>query len=546
MRLRAVKMREADLIIKGASIFAGKGLPKDYDFVAVKDDRILKVGKADEIEEYTGLNTKIIEANKEQLLMPGFHDSHVHLITAGMYQECVNVEKAKSAEEVAQIVAEYAKTIPDREWIIGWRWYHLYWDVKELPNAATLDKYISDRPVFLMNSELHGCWVNSKAMEICGITKDTPDPPYGKIYRDADGNPTGYLDEMALGIAGRVAFAMSTELQKTYVDSMQKSCARFGITSLNDVLPFFGIEFEAHQAIHEMDVDGQLSMRIHSAPDLFGDLDKVIEDQKKYESDKYKIRNVKQFLDGVATTYTALLVDPYSDAPDTCGDTLMDLSLLPGYVEEAHKRGLGVKLHACGDGSVRAALDAYENAIKKYGANDVRHAIEHSEIVNEADIRRYADLGIISSMQPEHIAITEDFASNGYTDRLGDERCKYTWPIKSLMDAGATVAFGTDCPVVTNDPFLEIYRAITRVFDDGLPEGGWNPQEMISVEDAIHNYTYGSAYAVKREHELGTLEEGKFADMIIIDRNLLKCTPEEIRSAKVVTTIFNGKTIYSI
>lgn len=534
----------ADLIIKGASIFAGKDLPKDYDFVAIKGDKIIKVGKEDDLSTYTGPETKIIEATKDQLLMPGLHDSHVHLLMAGMYPECLSVDAAKSADEVGKLVAEYAKTIPDREWIIGWRWYHLYWDVKELPTAAILDKYVSDRPVFLMNAELHGCWVNSKAMEICGITKDTPDPAYGKIYRDENGNPTGYLDEMALGIAGRVAFNMSPELKKTYIRSMQESCAAFGITSLNDVLPFFGIELEAHDAIHEMDEGGELKIRIHSAPDMCGDLDKVIADQQKYESDKYKIRNVKQFLDGVATTYTALLVEPYADAPDTHGDTLMDLSLLNGYVEEAHKRGLGVKLHACGDATVRAALDAYENAINKYGANDIRHAIEHCEIIHPDDVNRFGKLGVIASMQPEHIAITEDFASNGYTDRLGPERCTLTWPIKSFMDSGATVAFGTDCPVVTNDPFLELYRAITRVFDDGLPKGGWNPQEILSIEDALHNYTYGSAYAVNREAELGTLEEGKFADMVIIDRNLLTSTPAEVRDAKALTTIFNGEVVY--
>lgn len=534
----------ADLIVKGASIFAGKGLPKDLDFVAVKGDRIIKVGKEEELSVYAGPGTKVIEASKNQFLMPGFHDSHVHLIMAGHYQNDLNVETAKSADEVGQLVGEFAKANPGDGWIIGWRWYHLYWDVKELPTAAALDKYVPDRPIFLMNSELHGCWVNSKAMEICGITKDMPDPPFGKIYRDEDGNPTGYLDEMALGIAGRVAFNMSADAQKEYVRAMQESCASYGITSLNDVLPFFGIEFEAHDAIHEMDLDNELKMRVHSAPDLFGDLDKVIEDQKKYESDKYKIRNLKQFLDGVATTYTSLLVEPYEDKPSTYGTTLMDLSLLNGYVEEAHKRGLGVKLHACGDATVRAALDAYENAINKYGANGVRHAIEHSEIIHADDLLRYAEIGVIASMQPEHIAITEDYASNGYTDRLGTERSKLTWPIKSFMDSGAGVAFGTDCPVVTNNPYLEIYRAITRIFDDGLPEGGWNPQEIISIEDALHNYTYGSAYAVKRENELGTLEEGKFADMVLIDRNLLDCSPQQVREAKALMTIFNGEIIY--
>lgn len=538
------EMKYADLIIKGATVFAGKDLPKDYDFIAVKDRRIIKCGRSYEMPGYEGPETQVLQMDKSQFLMPGFHDSHVHLIMAGMYQEYLNLETAKSADECGKMVADYAKTIPDHDWVIGWKWYHLYWENKSIPTAATLDKYIPDRPVFLMNAELHGAWVNSKAMEICGITKETPDPAYGKLMRDSYGNPTGYLDEMALGIAGKIAFDMPATEQKRYIKAMQKSCNKFGITALTDVEPFFGINFGNHRALHEMDQDGDLTLRIHSAPDLFHDLDEVLEDGKKYNSDVYRIQHVKQFLDGVATTYTALLIDPYSDKPETRGGTLMDIEKLSDYVEAAHKKGLSVKLHACGDATIRAALDAYENAIDKHGETGARHAIEHNEIIHPDDLDRYAKLGVIASIQPEHIAITEDFASNGYTDRLGSERSKLTWPIKSLVDSGATVCFGSDCPVVSNNPFLEIYRALTRLYDDGLPEGGWNPQEKISIEEALDAYTYGSAYAAKREKDLGTLEEGKFADMILIDRNLFECTHQEIRDAKIIATIFDGKIVY--
>ncbi len=538
------KMKYADLIVKGATVFAEKNLPKDYDFVAVKDGRIIKCGKTKELCGYEGPGTQVLQFGKSQLLMPGFNDSHVHLIMAGMYQECLNLETAKSADECGKMAADYAKTIPGQEWVIGWKWYHLYWEDKSLPTAETLDKYIPDRPVFLMNAELHGAWVNSKAMEVCGITKETPDPAYGKFMRDSAGNPTGYLDEMALGIAGKAAFDMPAAEQKRYIRAMQERCNRFGITALTDVEPFFGIGFGNHRALHEMDQAGELTLRIHSAPDLFHDLDEVLADAERYNSDSYRIQHVKQFIDGVATTYTALLIEPYSDNPETKGSTLMDIEKLPGYVEAAHKKGLSVKLHACGDATVRAALDAYEKAIGKYGDTGARHAIEHNEIIHPDDLDRYAKLGVIASVQPEHIAITEDFASNGYTDRLGSERSKLTWPIKSLMDSGAAVCFGSDCPVVSNDPFLEIYRALTRLYDDGLPEGGWNPQEKINIEEALDAYTYGSAYAANREHDIGTLEEGKLADMIVVDRNLFECTPQEVRDAAVMATIFGGKIVY--
>lgn len=537
-------MKNADLIVKGATIFAGKNLPDDYEFVAIKGNKILSCGYLDEMDSYIGNDTKIIEADKDKLLMPGFFDSHVHLIMAGMYQLCVNLDSSTSAEDAARMVVEYAKTIPDNEWIIGFRWYHLYWEDKSLPTAEILDRYIPDRPVFLMNSECHGAWVNSKAMELCGITKDTPDPEFGRIERYENGEPTGYLEEYALGLVGKHAFNMSVDEERKYINYFQDRCAEFGITSITDVMPFFGIKFGSYETFNAMDKDQSLKIRIHGAPDLIGDMDEVLNAGKKYNSDMYRITSVKQFLDGVATTFTALLVEPYSDDPSTTGSTLMDLDKLNGYVEEAHKRGLSVKLHACGDGSLRAALDAYENAIKKYGDTGARHAIEHDEVIHPDDLNRFAELGVIASMQPEHIAITDDFASNGYTEKLGPERCVLTWPIKSLMDTGAVVCFGTDCPVVTNDPYLEIYRSLTRIYNDGLPEGGWNPQEKVSIVEALDAYTYGSAYAVSRENELGTLEPGKFADIIMVDRNLLKVSPDEVRKANTLMTIQNGKIVY--
>lgn len=537
-------MEKADLLICNGRIYAGKDLPEDNYFVAVKDGRIIKTGTKNEMDNMVGEDTTIVDLEGEKMLMPGFHDSHTHLIMAGMYQECINLDTYKSEEETARAVAEYAKTIPEGEWIIGFKWYHLYWGNKTLPTTKYLDKYIPDRPVFLLNAEAHGAWVNSEALKRAGIDKNTPEVPFGEIMRDEEGNPSGFLYEAAQGLVAKYAFDMSEKREKDYIRTYLEKAKSYGITGANDMLPFFGVNLGSYETFYSMAENGELTTRIYAAADLCGDLNSIEKAMKEYSSDKYGIYLLKQFVDGVATTYTALLVSPYSDNKSTCGSTLMELEDLRKCILNAHKRGLSVRLHACGDGAVRAALDGFEEAIEKYGDTGARHAIEHNEVVHPNDLDRYKKLGVIASYQPEHLAITDDFESNSYPLRLGEERCKFAWPIKTILDTGANVSFGSDCPVVDNSPFLEIYRAITRLHNDGLPKGGWNPKEKISIAEALHAYTYVPVYGVKRENDLGTLEEGKIADMIVIDRDLFRASPQDIRDAKVLMTFLDGELVY--
>lgn len=537
-------MNNADLIICGSRIYAGHNLGNDDYFVAIKGKKILARGTLEEMEDYIGPSTRVITLNEKQLLMPGFFENHTHLIMAGMYQKCINLEKAKSEEEAARMVAEYAKGIPEDEWIIGFKWYHLYWDKKVLPTTTYLDKYIPDRPVYLLNAEAHGAWVNSAALELSGITRDTPDPDFGEIMHDVDGNPSGYLFEAAQGLAAKYAFNMTPMKEEEYINIYLEKARSYGITSIVDMLPFFGVNLGSYRTFYNMGMSDKLTSRVHAAPDLCGNLDETKKAMDMFNSEKYQISLLKGFVDGVSTTYTALLVEPYSDKPSDYGKTLMDLDEMKLCVEDAHRRGMSVRLHACADGSVRAAMDAFEGAISKYGDTGARHAIEHCEVVHPDDVSRFSKLGVIASMQPEHLAITDDFASNPFPVRFGEERCKLSFPIKTLMDSGATVCFGSDCPVVDNNPFLEIYRAITRLYNDGEPKGGWNPQEKISVEEALHAYTFAPAYAVKRDHELGTIETGKYADMVVVDRDLFNVTPDEIRDAKVLLTVMDGNIVF--
>lgn len=531
----------ADIIIIGNKIFDGAEREPFEGFVAIKGNRIARVGRGSVPSDLAGPDTQIHEF-RDNLIMPGFHDSHTHLLMAGMFKTYPNLAGAKSEDEAARMMKEAALgNGEDGGWLIGFSWYHVFWESKALPSRESLDRYFPDRPVFLLNAEAHGAWVNSKALEIAGITDDTPDPFGGEITRDTNGVATGFLYESAVGLVSKYALAMAKEQERQLILAYMGGANALGITSVNDVQPYFHGNMGSLDVYSKMDREGELTVRIHAAPDLLGDLDALDAERRKYRSDRLRVDHVKQFLDGVSTTHTALMLEEYSDAPGNVGIPLMDTEMIRQAIPEAHRRGFSVKIHSCGDKSARLALDFFEEAMKLHGKNRCRHAIEHVEVISDQDIPRFGALGIIPSIQPEHLALTQEFRENPYPMTLGEERTRNTWPNKRLYDAAGVLAIGSDCPVVDNDPFLEIYRAVTRVHNDGEPAGGWNPEEKLSMYEVLRSYTYGSAFGVGREDELGTLEEGKFADVIVLDRDLFSIPDGEIRGTKVLMTVMDGK-----
>lgn len=534
----------ADMIIKGNAIFDSVSDKPFAGFVAVKGNRIAAVGKEmDSISQYAGDDTKIIDAG-DRLVMPGFHDSHTHLILAGMYKTYPNLGSARSEEEAAVMLKEYYDSQPGDGWVYGFNWYHVFWDKKELPRKETLDRYFPDRPVFLINAEAHGAWVNSLALEIAGVTADTPDPFGGEIARDENGEPTGFLYESAIEYVAAHALIFTEEQEKTFLRKYMADAAELGITGVVDVQPYFGKDLGSLDVYTGMESDGELTVRITAAANLLGDLDEALENSKKYCTEKVRAHMLKQFVDGVITTHTALLLEDYTDAPGNRGTQLSELEKIDAAVQEGHKRGLWIKIHAIGDRAIRFTIDSYEKAIKTYGANGCRHAIEHVEMVTDSDIERFGQLGLIPSVQPEHIGLMPTWEGEEYRVNIGEERAGRTWPFRSLLESAGVLAIGSDCPVVDNNPFYAIHRGVTRLHDDGLPEGGWNPTQKLTVADILRGYTLGSAYGIGREDELGTLEEGKFADIAVIDRNLFEAEPKDIRGAHVDMTIMDGKVIF--
>ncbi|WP_120188752.1 amidohydrolase [Ammoniphilus oxalaticus] len=536
-----MEKRKADWVIKSQAIFTGDGSEPISGCIAIRGDRILAVGDERQMEGYLGPNTKQIDAG-DRLVLPGFHDFHLHLWIGSLAHHYADLSTCYSEEATVQKIAEFAEERPDDPWVLGFGWHHINWPDQQLPTRHSLDQQISDRPVFLLNEELHSAWLNTKALEMVGIDRATKDPSFGRIERDEKGEPTGFLYETAVVLALE-ALDVPIEKKDELMCGFLQQAASLGITSVSDMLPLPGFEAGDPAWYAQYEARGELTARIHFLIALDGDWGRAERMREQYQSDKLQFSGLKQFVDGVPLTYTGYLLEPYTDSPGEVGATLFERETYEKWIVEADRRGFRARLHACGDGAVRLALDCFEKARKVNGPRDARHCIEHIEVIDPADLGRFADLGVIASMQPEHMT-AGSVDTHAYVDRLGPERIRYTWPIGSLQKSGAQLIFSSDYPVVELNPLVGIYRAVTRRQYDGRPVDGWHPQERITLADALTYYTKAPAYGVFREHELGTLEPGKKADIIILDRNLFSAEMDELLETKVELTMMDGKVVY--
>lgn len=535
---------KADLILESNLIFDSVSDTPFAGFVAVKDNKILYVSKDMALKaDYIAPDTKVMKY-QDKLIMPAFFDAHVHLISGGLSKTFMDLGHLSSEEETAKYCYEFAQNNSFEGWLIGYNWFHFRWDNPVMPHKKSLDKYFKDIPVMLCIGDGHSIWVNSKALELAGITNDTPNPEGGEIERDENGEATGILYEQAEAFCLELAYDFSLSQEKILVKNFEKAALAYGITSIIDVKPMHGRDLGSIDLLKELEANDDLNMRIHCATDLFGDLDKAYEDSKKYHSDKVRSNLLKQFIDGVFPTHTALMIEEYADKAGNCGYPMNPPELFEDAISKAHKLGMSVKIHAIGDYAAHFILDCYEKALLKHGPTQSRHAIEHCELVDDADIVRFGKLGVIPSVQPEHLGMADTWDSEPYRVVLGEERAGKTWSFKKLLDSAGVLALGSDCPVVDNNPFHEIHRGLTRLHDDLLPEEGWNPTQKLTLPEILKSYTYGSAYSASREDELGTLEVGKFADIVVVDRDLFTVSPAEIRKASVLVTVMDGKVVY--
>ncbi|PAK37462.1 amidohydrolase [Peribacillus simplex] len=534
-------IKKADIVLSSDAIFTGLTHEPTSGAIAILGDKILSVGSKAEIEPFIGSGTKVFNYGN-QLIMPGFHDFHLHIMFSALSLTSINLFEARSAQEVAAKVMEFSKECPEEEWIIGMQWDAGYWHDKQEPHYRILDAAIPNRPVVLFHAEGHYTWVNSKAMELAGVTEDIRDPDFGRYERDKNGLLTGILYEDAQQIILKEALRLTQNKKETILKEFLRLLSQYGITSVNDLFAPIDDFLQDYDLFEKLDKQGELTTRFHITPELDGNLDKAQTLRNKYESRKLQFSGLKQFVDGTVTGHTAYFLKPYSDQLDICGHPALDPEVLIDRVVKADERGFRIRFHAIGDGAIRLALDAFEEAEHKNGKRDSRHTIEHIEVIDQDDIERFSKLGVIASMQPDHMAAS---SREVYSSIIGPEREKNVFLTKSLLNSGASLALGTDFPVsISLNPMRQIYTAITRVDSSGNPQNTWHPEQKLTLAEALKAYTYGSAYGCFREHELGTLEAGKLADLVVLDRNLFDIPESEVLKTKVELTINDGKFVY--
>ena len=534
----------ADTIILNARIYTVNPQQPSAEALAISGEKILAVGTKNEIEKYRGASTRIIDA-QGHLVLPGFVDCHIHFMDGSMGLTRVDLNDAKTVTEIQKRVKDYAESHLQEPWITGMGWTYPTFGPSALPDKKILDDVVPTRPVYLVAFDGHSSWANSKALQMAGITRETPDPPNGKIVRDEKGEATGALKESAGDLVARVMPKPTREERLAALRLGIHEANKFGLSRVHSA----GQDFEWLDLYDELRRNGQLTLRFYIAyfldpPELTPDaIEKIEQARRTYHDDWISGGVVKTMLDGVVEAHTAAMLAPYSDDPSQTGKLFWDPAKYTQAVAELDRRGLQIFTHAIGDKAVRLALDAYQNATETNHTNDARPRIEHIETISAQDVPRFGKQGVIASFQPLH-AYPDDDTLNIWARNVGPERAQRAWVWHSIETTGGRLAFGSDWPVVTLNPWPGVQNALTRQTTDGNPPGGFVPSERISLEDTITAYTLGAAFAGRREKTEGSLEPGKLADLIVLSQDLFKVKPSEIAKTEVLLTIVGGKVVY--
>ncbi len=533
----------ADLLITNAKVYTVNSKQPWAEAVAIRGDRIVFVGEARKAAKFRGIKTKVIDAGGG-LVLPGIQDSHVHFVSGSRDLDTVDLEGAKTPEEMQRRIRVFAKEHPEAAWIQGRGWMYATFP-GNMPNKKLLDEVVSDRPAIMSCADGHTTWVNSKALALAGINRDTPNPPNGIIVRDANGEATGALQEAASSLVRRVIPKPTREETLAALRQGLKEAARVGVVRVHSL----GGDFEYLDLLDQIRKEGGLTTRFSVAyfldpPGLNEKSWEALNDaRKKYHDEWIAQGGVKTMLDGVIDSLTGAMIDPYTGQGENRGKLFWDPKDYDKTVAELDAKGIQVSTHAIGDLAIRTALDGYEYAERLNGEHDMRHKVEHIEDISAADVPRFAKLKVIASFQPLHANPEPNWMGSWITN-VGPEREQRAFAWKMVEAAGGRLAFGSDWPVVTIDPWKGMQLAVTRQDFDGQPPNGWIPQLRVSLEDAVQAYTLGGAYAMHREHDEGSIEVGKLADMILVSQNIFTINPHKIGETKVKTLVVGGKVIY--
>lgn len=533
---------QADLIVTNGRIWTGEARQPYAEALAIRGDSIVAVGANAQIRAVSSRKTRVVDAGGH-MVMPGFIDNHTHLLVGGLQLLSLDLREVKNQTEFVQAVAACAAAARPGSWITGGGWNNDQWPGGQAPAKEWIDGVTARTPVFLARSDLHIGFANSAALALAGITRNTADPAGGTIVREPDsGEPSGILKDNAMRLVQQCIPAPSAEQYEQALTAAMQHAAGAGVTSVQDITAW--TDWNDWETFARFKAQGRLTLRIYART-------QITEWQKQLElaaagfrGDAWlRLGGVKGFVDGSLGSGTALMFEPYQDAPATAGllaDQMLPAGIMQERIAAADKAGLPVSIHAIGDKANHMLLNIFAAVIQANGRRDRRFRIEHAQHLVPEDIRRMADLGILASVQPGHVQADGCWAGQ----RIGSRRCQTTYAFHSLAAAGVSLSFGTDWPVVPLNPFSGIYAAVTRRTQDGRNPDGWIPEQKLSVAECLQAYTYGSAYAEFSENVKGTLKVGKLADLIVVSQDVLTARPEDIAGTKVLCTIAGGKIVY--
>jgi hypothetical protein len=524
----------ADLAVVGARVWTGDPARPEAQAVAVRGERVVAVGTDAEVRRLVGPGTRVIDA-RGGMVAPGFIDSHVHFVTGGFRLASVQLRDARTPAEFAARIRDFARTVPAGTWITGGDWDHEQWG-GALPERAWIDSVTPDHPVWVNRLDGHMSLANSAALRAAGVTRATAEVPGGTVVRDARGEPAGVLKDNAMGLVDRVVPEPSAAMSDRALDAAMRYVAAQGVTSVHNMGTWADLATfrRAHAA-------GRLATRVYAVVplDAWEQLRDTVAARGRGDA-WLRVGGLKGFVDGSLGSHTAAFHAPFSDAPADSGLLVNEPGDLYRWTSGADRAGLQVMVHAIGDRANALQLDVFERVARENGPRDRRFRVEHAQHVAPADVRRFGALGVIPSMQPYHAIDDGRWAEK----TIGPERIRTTYAFRSLLDAGARLAFGSDWFVAPPTPLEGIYAAVTRRTLDDRNPGGWVPEQKVTVEEALRAYTATAAYASFEEGEKGTLAPGRLADLVLIDRDLRAIPPETIRDARILATVVGGRVVY--
>jgi predicted amidohydrolase YtcJ len=534
---------QADLVLLAGKVWTVNRSQPEAEAVAVWRQRILMVGRTEEVRPLIGPGTRVIDLQGKRVV-PGFYDSHVHMLGSGRRLSQVALKDARNEAEFGERLRAFDGKLPRDRWMLGGDWDHDRTFNGQLPTAEMLDRYVPDRPVFLRRYDGHMAVVNTQALRLAGITAKTTDPAGGIIYRKPNSQePTGVLRNNAMSLVTHLIPAPTDMEIAEAIHASLKEVRRHGVTSVQDM---DGSDRETRRKLfrlyQQLARAGRLTVRV----DLRWPLAEwkslaQLGTEAGFGDDWVKIGGVKGFIDGSLGSSTARMFEPYLHEPANTGVFVTPLDRLREYIREADQAGLSIAVHAIGDRANAELLDIFAEVSQQNGPRDRRFRIEHAQHLRPQDIKRFAELGVIASLQPYHIIDDGRWAEG----RIGPRRCATSYANRSLLDARGKIAFGSDWSVAPLDPLLGIDAAVKRRTLDGKHPEGWFPEQRISVAEAIEAYTLTSAYAAFQEKDRGSLEKGKLADLVVLTRDLLADSERDrLADTRVLITIVGGKIVH--